>query len=54
MLLTRLKSLTCTTVLFYLFAAISANPAFAGGNLLLYGGSGHNVFLGCFTCGKFD
>jgi len=53
-MITWLKSCSSITAISSLLATLLATPAFAGGDLLLYGGSDRTVFLGCFTCGKFD
>lgn len=31
-----------------------ASPSLAEGHFLIFGGRGHNVFLGCITCGEYD
>ena len=38
----------------FLVLAIGATPLGASAELLLFGGTGHDVFLGCFDCGKYD
>lgn len=50
----RLGFLGLTTALGSLWAFSPFYPAFASNHLLLYGGRGHNVFLGCFTCNELN
>jgi hypothetical protein len=37
-----------------IFMALLVFPGMAAAELLLFGGSGHDEFLGCFNCSKFD
>ena len=43
-----MKNILYTIILSFLFSS----SVFAG--LLLFGGSGHDVFLGCYDCSKYD